>query len=214
VWVKICGIRDEATARDVAALRPDAIGLNFYAPSPRSVTIDVAARIVAALSPEVEPVGLFVNASAEEVRRTARTFGLRTLQLHGDEPPELIAELAEFRILRAFRVGAGGLAEVERQLNAIASAGVSLSACLIDARVEGRYGGTGVTAPWDVVRQWRHSEWPPLVLAGGLTPDNVSDAIRQTRPWGVDVAGGVESQPGRKDLELVRAFIENARAAS
>lgn len=215
MWVKVCGVRDVATAKLVAEAGADAIGLNFYAASPRHVAVDVAAEIAAALPKGVEPIGLFVNASATVVRATARVCGLRTLQLHGDEPPELLAELGEYRLIRVFRVGVTGLAEVDATLERCAALGVVLQACLIDARVEGVYGGTGCTAPWDVLaRDWGQRERPPLILAGGLTAANVRDAVQACRPWGVDVAGGVEAAPGVKDPRLVRAFLENARAAS
>jgi len=215
MWVKVCGVRDVDTARHIADAGADAIGLNFYAGSSRVVTPSVAAQIVRGLPASVEPIGLFVNASAKEIQSVATDCGLRTLQLHGDEPPELLAELSEFRLIRAFRVGDEGLGQLNAELDKLQGLGVRLQACLVDARVEGAYGGTGRTAPWDLLAaEWRQAERPPLVLAGGLTPENVSEACRTAHPWGVDVAGGVETAPGVKDPNLVRRFIENARAAS
>lgn len=215
VWVKICGIRDEPTARAVAEAGADAIGLNFFAASPRCVDVATAARIVAALPATVEPIGVFVNASARRMREVATECGLRTLQLHGDEPPELLAELREFRLIRAFRVGETGLVEVRSELAQLQAMQVELTGCLIDARVAGVYGGTGATAPWEVVAaEWPSVGGPPLILAGGLTPQNVGQAIRVCRPWGVDVAGGVEAAPGVKDLKKVCAFVRNAQEAS
>ena len=218
MWVKICGIRDVDTALVAAQAGADAIGLNFYPGSKRRVDVDEAARIVEALPADVTPIGLFVNADVTEIVRIARECGLHTLQLHGDEPAELLAELAyagRFELIRAFRVGAAGLAPMEAELARLQQAGVTLAGCLVDADVQGHYGGTGQTAPWDLLsREWRAAEWPPLILAGGLTPSNVAEAIRSCRPWGVDVAGGVESAPGRKEPSLIQEFLQNARDAS
>ena len=215
MWVKICGIRDESTALAVAAAGVSAIGLNFFPASPRCVEVATAARIVSLLPAAVEPIGVFVNASASLMRDVAAQCGLRTLQLHGDEPPELLAELREFRLIRAFRVGESGLGEVRAELARLQAMQVKLIGCLIDARVAGVYGGTGATAPWEVLAaEWPSLGGPPLILAGGLTPQNVGQAVRVCRPWGVDVAGGVESSPGVKDLEQVLAFVRNAREAS
>jgi phosphoribosylanthranilate isomerase len=213
MWIKICGIRDAETAAAVAALGVDAIGLNFFDRSPRVVSLDVAARVAADLPPSVEPVGVFVNHAAREVQDIARRVGLRTVQLHGDEPVETLTELAaEFRVIRVFRVGDEGLAGVESYLGACRQAGAMPFACLVDAKVAGHYGGTGRTAPWEILhREWRTGEWPPLILAGGLRGDNVAEAIQHVNPWGVDVAGGVESSHGVKDIERVREFVRAAR---
>jgi phosphoribosylanthranilate isomerase len=215
MWIKICGIRDAETAAAVASLGVDAIGLNFFDRSPRVVAPEVAARIVADLPQSVEAVGVFVNHTTRQVQEIARRVGLRTVQLHGDEPVEILAELScAFRVIRAFRVGDEGLADVESYLAACRRTGAMPFACLVDAKVAGHYGGTGRTAPWDVLRrEWRTAEWPPLILAGGLQDDNVAEAIQQVNPWGVDVAGGVESSPGVKDIARVREFVTRARAA-
>src|SRR5262249_19044400 len=187
MFVKICGIRDVESALAAAAAGADAVGFNFYDKSPRVVTTAVAAEIVARLralsgSP-VEAVGVFVNHSADEIRTIAKPLGLRTIQLHGDEPPELLAELSgEFRVVRAFRAGEGGLEPLARYLAACNHLGATPWACLVDGKVEGMYGGTGHTAPWDVVqREYQTGTWPPLILAGGLRPENVADAIRLVR---------------------------------
>lgn len=210
--VKICGLRDVATAKAVAALRPDAIGLNFFARSVRVVEESTAAAIVRALPPEVEAWGVFVNHSAEDIRRIAHTCGLHAVQLHGDEPPELLATLSSLRVIRAFRIGEAGLDEMAAYLERCRALGAMPEACLIDARVEGTYGGTGRVPPWDILAaDHRRAGWPPLILAGGLNPENVAAGITAVRPWGVDVAGGVESSPGLKDLERVSRFISAAR---
>ncbi len=214
MWIKICGVRDVRTARDVAALGPDAIGLNFFSASPRRVDAAAAAEIVKALPEEVAPVGVFVNAEAEEIRQTAQQAGLSIIQLHGDEPPELLHALGDFRLIRAFRMDDAGIKPIAQELDRLRELDVNLFACLIDAYVPGRYGGTGKTVAWDRICEEWNREHPPLVLAGGLTPDNVGAAIATCSPFGVDVAGGVESEPGVKDLALVEKFIENARRAS
>jgi phosphoribosylanthranilate isomerase len=215
MWIKICGIRDVETALAVAECRPQAIGLNFYERSPRAVPPALALEIVVRLPKTIEAVGLFVNHSAEQIHSICQKCDLGIVQLHGDEPPELLAELSAFRVIRAFRVGAEGLAEVDAYLERCAELDAMPWACLIDARVEGAFGGTGRRPPWEVIRQqYDTANWPPLVLAGGLRPENVAAAISAVHPWGVDVAGGVESQVACKDVSMVRKFVEAARAGA
>ena len=213
IWIKVCGVRTVDAARDIVRCRPDAIGLNFFAKSPRSVDVETAAEIVRHLPEEVEPIGLFVNHPIDEVRQICEACGLSTVQLHGDETPEFAAELKPLRVLRAFRVGEEGLDDVERDLERYETLDVSLVGCLVDARIAGAYGGTGHRAPWDLLARHWPSSWPHLVLAGGLAPENVAEAIATVGPWGVDVASGVESAPGVKSPELVRQFVERARTA-
>lgn len=212
-WTKICGLRDVETALAVAACGPQAIGLNFYDRSPRQVSPRVALEIVSRLPAGVEPVGVFVNHSLEEIKSISGDCGLKTVQLHGDEPPEFVEALAPLRVIRAFRVGDAGLDEVAHTLEECRRRSAAPWACLIDARVEGVYGGTGQVAPWELLRrEYDSCEWPPLILAGGLTPENVALAIRTAEPWGVDVAGGVESAVACKDVARVRKFVETARS--
>lgn len=218
MWVKICGINDVKTADQVAAMGPDAIGLNFYAGTPRVVSLDVAAEIVRRLPAGIEPVGVFVNRDVADIIAICARCRLRTVQLHGDETPAQLAELHRrsdgLEIIRVHRLGADGVAPLADDLDKCRILGVRLRACLVDARVEGVYGGAGRTIAWDAVAQRRRgANWPPLVLAGGLRPDNVAAAIAAVEPWGVDVASGVESAPGVKDLSLVSAFIQSARSA-
>lgn len=218
MWIKICGISDVETARSVAQLGPNAVGLVFYGQSPRCVSPRTAAAIVRSLPDGVEPVGVFVNHSAEEIESTCRQCGIRTAQLHGDEPPESLARLQdtapELNLIRAYRLGSESLDGWEAYLVVSRELGVELTACLIDARIEGHYGGTGQTVSWNrLAQEYRRDEWPPLILAGGLRPENVPDAIRTAVPWGVDVSSGVESSPGQKDLECVARFIDAARQA-
>jgi phosphoribosylanthranilate isomerase len=216
VWVKICGVRDAETARRVAAYGPDAIGLNFYPRSSRCVSRAVAAAIVEELPSGVQAVGVFVNATALEIAETVAFCGLTSVQLHGDEPSSLLAELQQklpgVPLIRAWRLGAGGWPPLTQHLTECANLDVSLFALLLDASVPGEYGGTGAVLPWAGVRREAAGlALPPLILAGGLTPANVGTAIETVNPWGVDVASGVETSPGVKDFEAVRGFISESR---
>lgn len=217
MWIKVCGLRDLATAAAVAELQVDAIGLNFYAPSPRYVSKDIATEIVRRLPASVDGVGLFVNHALNDVLETAEQCALKTVQIHGDEPPEFLAAIKanapSLKVLRAFRIGAEGCRDVASYLAECRRLNVCLSGCLIDARVEGAFGGTGHTAPWDLIAdQYDPARWPRLIVAGGLNAANVAAAIARTTPFGVDVASGVESVPGTKDLALVRQFVAAARS--
>ncbi len=219
MWVKICGIRDSATAQSVCEAGADAIGLNFYAPSPRCVERAVAREIAQEFGRSLEIIGLFVNHSLEDVLAIVDECGLKTVQLHGDETPEFLAELSsrrlDLRLLRAFRIDKSGCRVVSEYLAECSRLDVSLAGCLVDSHVAGEYGGTGHTAPWDLLAgQYDAARWPPLIVAGGLHPANVAEAIRITRPFGVDVASGVESARGVKDLELVREFVAAAKSVS
>jgi phosphoribosylanthranilate isomerase len=219
MWVKICGIRDKAAAKSIAALAPDAVGLNFYAGTVRHVDATTAAQISSSLPSLIEPVGLFVDENAETIHSICSACSMQTIQLHGNESPETIRELADFnasyRIIRVWNLGPEGLGPLGDYLSRLRDLKVWPAACLIDARVEGKHGGTGRIVDWELLgREYDHSEWPPLILAGGLTPENVADAIQAVKPWGVDVASGVESAPGVKDFSLVEQFIQSARGAS
>jgi phosphoribosylanthranilate isomerase len=215
VWTKICGVRDLPAAIAIAKLRPAAIGLNFYPASPRCVDDVTATRIVASLPAEVEPVGVFVNATVDRIAEVVDWVGLRRIQLHGDESPAFARAVhdrcPQAGLIRAWRMGATGLDELAAFLNQCRALGVTISGCLVDAHVAGSYGGTGAVVPWDRLRvEYRRDEWPPLILAGGLHPGNVADAIAAVQPWGVDVASGVESAPGVKDLLRVEQFLSAA----
>jgi phosphoribosylanthranilate isomerase len=213
--IKICGVTSVADALAAAEAGADAIGLNFYAGSKRCVPRDEAARIVRAVGERAICIGVFVNEPAEEIRDTCRHAGLRTVQLHGDEPPELLAELNEFRLVRALRLAASRGAEAAASIDALCRAGRVPEMLLIDADCGGQYGGMGITTDWPAVEDVRHrlAGRLPVALAGGLTPANVAEAIAQARPDAVDVASGVETAPGRKDAERMRAFVEAARGA-
>ncbi len=201
IRVKICGVTSVEDALMAVAAGADAIGLNFCRSSPRCVPVDVAAAIAAALPPRVCRVGVFVDAPRDEVQSIAARVGLDALQFHGSESAELCAGW-DRKTIKAVRVRDG-----ETLARAAAYA---VDFILADAYVEGRLGGTGQRVPpaW-LAGVPAHR----LILAGGLTPDNVAEAVRLVRPAAVDVASGVERLPGIKDPEKVGRFIANARVA-
>jgi phosphoribosylanthranilate isomerase len=204
VRIKICGLTRVEDALRVLDEGADAIGLNFYPKSPRYISVEKAAEIAAAVGPFVSIVGLFVDATEEEVGCILQSVPLHLLQFHGDESPEFCASFKR-PYLKALRMKPG--LDPSLAIEQYSSA----SGILLDAYKPGVPGGTGDTFDWARVPQ----NCPiPLVLAGGLTAENVSDAIAATRIYGVDVSGGVESAPGIKDPEKIRAFIRNARGTA
>jgi phosphoribosylanthranilate isomerase len=209
--IKVCGITSAADGREAALLGADAVGLNFYPPSPRYVEPGRVADILRELPPFVDAVGVFVGQRPEQAFEVVARLGrIRTLQLHGEgrEP----GDPSRFHLIAAFQVkDQGSLLDITRYLDLCRGLGRLPDAVLVDAHAPGLYGGTGRTAPWDLLADFRPGV--PLILAGGLTPDNVAEAVRVVRPYGVDVAGGVEHEPGRKDPEKMRRFIGNARSA-
>ncbi|MEI8018598.1 MAG: phosphoribosylanthranilate isomerase [Schlesneria sp.] len=218
MWVKVCGIRDRKTARDLAEIGVDAIGLNFYSGSPRVIGVDEAREISKILPSQVVKVGVFVNHSISEVETLATQCRLDFVQLHGDETSAYFAEiqrrLPHVRLIRAWRMSSDGLDGLKIFLDECQSKQLNLAACLVDAHVTGVFGGSGKTVPWkQLASEYRRDEWPPLILAGGLTPDNIAEAILSVHPWGVDVASGVESAPAVKDQILVRQFLLKAKSA-
>ena len=214
MWTKICGLTSLENALQVADLQPDAIGLNFYPKSKRCVEIEIAQKIVDSLPADVLPVGLFVNHSIEQIREICGTCGINTIQLHGDETVEFASQLYEFQIIRAVRVDESTIANLGAEVQSYSDHGIKLFGVLIDARVGDSYGGTGQTAPWELIaNHYDKTNWPPLILAGGLEIENVEAAMQSVSPWGVDVASGVESAPGMKNPKLVAQFLSNARAS-
>ncbi len=212
--VKICGITTVEDARLVAGAGVDAVGLNFCTASSRWIDLDRAREIVEVLPAEMIKVGLFVNAPAEEMAAVHDELGLDLLQLHGDEPPEVLAELGGRPVMRAFRLTDEGLWPMVEYLNACRGMGCMPRLVLVDAYCPNQYGGTGRTVDWKVAAACRAAlEDVPMVLAGGLTPENVADAIRTVQPAAVDTASGVESCPGRKNARRVEQFVDAARGA-
>lgn len=203
VKVKICGITnapDAVTAVDAGA---DMLGFMFHEQSPRFITVDAAATIIRQLPPFVVNVGVFVNAPADLVWQAIGACGLNLLQFHGDETPDFCTQFGVMS-MKAFRMRD---AESLKAMSAYHT-----DAWLLDAFVSDRHGGTGAIFNWDLALEAKKSGCP-IILAGGLTPENVGDAIRKVGPFGVDVSSGVESAPGKKDAAKVRAFIAAARAA-
>ena len=202
VRIKICGITRIEDALAAVAAGADAIGLVFYAKSPRAVTPAQAKAIVAALPPFVTSVGLFVDMPRDELKQLLAEVPLDLLQFHGDESPEDCAGHGR-PFIKALRVKPGDdvAAAIARYPEA---AGI-----LLDTYVPGTPGGTGEAFDWSLVPR---DAAKPVVLAGGLTPENVGDAVRQVRPYAVDVSGGVEASKGIKDAAKIKAFIQRARA--
>ncbi|QDV51434.1 phosphoribosylanthranilate isomerase [Gimesia fumaroli] len=219
MWVKICGIQDPDTACMIADLGASALGLNFYSPSPRSIDVAQALKIKTAMSDrDTALVGLFVKHSLIEVKSVCNELDLKIVQLHGDEPPEFLAELVqsfpELKIIRAFRAKEPDLSPLTDFLTECDQCGKRPDYVLIDAYSPQAYGGTGHVAPWEMIHdQYREREWPPLILAGGLTPQNVAEAIQTVKPFGVDTASGVENAPGIKSQDMVKEFLIEAEKA-
>ena len=200
--VKICGITRDEDLRATAEAGADAFGLVFYPPSPRFLTLERARELSRAAPAFLTSVALFVNATEEEVKRVLEVVQPQVLQFHGEEPPEFCRAFG-VPYVKACRVKTGvDLLEYWRPFS---------DACgwLADAWVEG-YGGAGTGFDWSLVPAVRAK---PLVLSGGLNPENVSEAIRHVKPWGVDVSSGVESAKGAKDAEKIAAFIAEVRNA-
>src|SRR5215213_7485825 len=200
--IKICGIKtvdDALAAMDAGA---DLIGFNFYPKSPRYIEVGKCRDIMSVMRKygHLTYVGVFVNASVTTICATMETLGLSLAQLHGDETPEMVFAL-DGKAFKAFR-------GVPQRLDGFARE--EAPALLVDASVKGAYGGTGVTADWksaaEVAKRY------PLLLAGGLTPGNVAEAVRRVSPWGVDVASGVESSPGVKDADKMQAFVREVKS--
>jgi phosphoribosylanthranilate isomerase len=212
IWIKICGntsIEDAQLAADAGA---DAVGFVF-APSPRRVTAAQVGAITSSLPAGLEKIGVFVDAGLDEISATVRECGLTGVQLHSSVGTGMTAHLREsfgrkLRVLRVVHFGP----DAADQAAAITADG-HLDGILVDSRTATAVGGTGVAFDWASAREtlFRGSE-ARMVAAGGLTPENVAEAIGTLRPWGVDVASGVEMAPGRKDARKVRDFIANARA--
>lgn len=201
--IKICGITRVEDALAAAQLGAHAIGLVFFAGSPRAVTPQQARDIIAALPPFVVPVGLFVNADVQAVRATIAAAPVQLLQFHGDETPHYCAGFG-LPYLRAVRVRPGvDLLQYAREFHAARG-------LLLDAYVDGVHGGTGATFDWSLIPR----DLPvPVVLSGGLHAENVTEAVRRVRPWAVDVSSGVESAKGIKDVRKMAAFMTGVRNA-
>lgn len=196
--IKVCGITSVADALNAVKLGVDAIGLVFYEPSPRAISIPVARNIVHAVGPFVTTVGLFVNADKCVIEETLRQVPLHVLQFHGDESPEFCKQFRRPWI-KALRMKPG----VNMQSAVLEY--IEADAILFDSYKEGVPGGTGEKFAWSELPE---KILPPIIVAGGLNAANVSAAIKMVAPYAVDVSGGVESEPGKKDLLKMKAFVD------
>jgi phosphoribosylanthranilate isomerase len=206
VRVKICGITKPEDAKLAAELGAHAIGLNFFDESPRCITPYAAGELIRRLPPFVAAVGVFVNWVEAPVVALCKALRLSAAQLHGDESPQVVERVANrLPVIKALRPGQGNVAPDFSRFR-------GASAFLLDSAISGQYGGTGTTGNWHLARTAAQSH--RLILAGGLTPENVAEAIRIVRPYAVDVSSGVESRPGKKDPAKLRAFFDEVARAS
>lgn len=211
--IKICGLTDDASIDTCLSIGIETVGLNFYPPSPRSLSIAHAKALRERLPRSVQVVGVFVRPDPAELANIVQAVRLDVAQLHGTDvdywhhfqPPPVPLWLAQGVS------SVDDLKTLQLQLRLFRSMNVTVSAVLLDAKVAGQHGGTGTTAPWDIVKQARFDV--PIILAGGLNPTNVREAILEVNPAGVDVASGVETSPGLKDHQLVADFHRGALAA-
>ena len=201
--VKICGITRPEHAKAAAGAGADAIGLVFYEPSPRYVTRARAREVCAALPPLVSVVGVFVNPGPRDIETVVEDLPVDLLQFHGEEPPELCAGAGR-PYVKAVRV------RTRDDIVEAADRYFDARALLLDAHHDTLWGGTGSQFDWSVVPD---DVGRPIVLAGGLTPENVAGAIRLVRPFAVDVSGGVESAPGEKDVQSMERFMKEVASA-
>ena len=224
MWIKICANTSLEDARSAAEAGADAVGFVFAAASPRRVTTEQTAEIGPALPPDPTQVGVFLEHTLDDITAIVRGAGLHGVQLHGTFDPWIVESLRRefghglFLIQtlhwRVDEDASGSEARLLEDYRAVSRQDV-VDAVLLDAKTSSAAGGTGKTLPWkrlrDVLAQERCGA--RIILAGGLTPENVAEAIQTLRPWGVDVASGVEQRPGKKDAARVEAFIRNARNA-
>ena len=212
VRIKICGVTRAADAQEAVKLGADALGLNFYDGSPRRIEAAAVEPVLRELPPSIETVGVFVKRPLREVIAVLDSWPrIRTIQWHGEDWPP--GEGLSYRMIPAFAVrDAASLEVVMRHLDACRALERLPAAVLLDGHAAGQYGGTGRLAPWELIAAFQPGV--PVILAGGLTPENVAEAVRVVRPYMVDVASGVESAPGRKDAEKMRRFIAAAREAA
>lgn len=207
VKIKICGITNLEDARLAVDLGADMLGFNFYENSPRYLPPLQALRLIDGLSAEVERVGVFVNMEGHRVGEFVDLMGLHAVQLHGDETPDFVSSLrriTDAKIIKTFRV--------DPMFNLDSIKETAADSVLLDAYTQGQYGGTGERFDWSIAADAVRLR-PNLMLAGGLTVENVAKSVRVVGPHAVDVASGVESAPGKKDPAKLEAFIRNAKSA-
>jgi len=198
--VKICGITNSEDAQAAVEYGADALGFVF-AKSPRQITKEQARDIIKNLPPFVSPVGVFVDEQIDTLKEICDFGGIHTVQLHGNEQPSYLKELEGYTLIKAFRV------KEEEDLKPLAN--YKPHAFLLDSYLKGVMGGTGVSFKWEIARQAH--KYGIIILSGGLTPENVKEAIQMVKPYAVDVSSGVEVSPGKKDKLLMKQFIMNAK---
>ncbi|MDN3515836.1 MAG: phosphoribosylanthranilate isomerase [Candidatus Brocadia sp.] len=198
--VKICGITNRDDALAAVALGADALGFVF-AKSPRQVIKEQARDIIEQLPPFVSPVGVFVDERVDTIKEVCNFCHVHTVQLHGNEDPKYVNDLKGYKIIKAFRI------KEEDDLKLLTN--YKPHAFLLDSYVKGAMGGTGVSFNWEIAS--RAHKYGDIILSGGLTPENVKEAIRMVKPYAVDVSSGVEASPGKKDKALMKRFIMNAK---
>ena len=201
VKVKVCGMTSLKDALVAVEGGADAVGFIFYKKSPRSVTMKTVREIVLELPPFVDTVGVFVDETAEQINKIADYCNLDIIQLHGDESPTFCKKIRR-KVIKAFRI------KDMQSVKKLSS--FQVSGFLLDTFSENLHGGTGKVFDWNLALPAK--KFGPVIMAGGLTPNNVQQAVRQISPYGVDVCSGVESEPGIKDHKKVRAFLNNAKA--
>jgi phosphoribosylanthranilate isomerase len=211
IRIKICGVKTPTDVAACADAGADAVGVNFHPGSPRYVDPKDSQALLRSIPPLLAGVGVFVGLPMRQVTALAYQLGLRGIQYHGENRE--LSDPFPFSLIAAFRIrDRKSINAIDTYLEMCRSFGQLPAAILLDAFVDGQHGGTGQTAPWDLIAKYRPGV--PVILAGGLTPENVGEAIRIVRPDAVDVASGVEESPGRKDAEKVRRFIGEARNAA
>ena len=198
VKVKICGITNIEDAQAAVYCGAWALGFVFYKQSPRAISPWKARKIISQLPPFVTPVGVFVNQKEGAVKDIARFCGLNTLQFHGDEKPEYCRRFHQYFVIKAFRV--------KEDFNISSLSEYKVSAYLFDSHQKGVYGGSGEKFNWDIIAGKKIDK--PVILSGGLNPENVRDAIKFVKPYALDVSSGVEKEPGKKDEKLLKLFFE------
>ena len=201
VKVKVCGMTSLKDALNAVEGGADAVGFIFYKKSPRSVTMKTVREIALELPPFVDTVGVFVDETAEQINKIADYCNLDIIQLHGNESPTFCKKIRR-KVIKAFRI------KDMQSVKKLSS--FQVSGFLLDTFSENLHGGTGKVFDWNLALPAK--KFGPVIMAGGLTPNNVQQAVRQIRPYGVDVCSGVESEPGIKDHKKVRAFLNNAKA--
>ncbi len=201
VSVKICGITNLDDALAAVDAGADALGFVFFRQSPRSVSCDIAASIIGKLPTFISTVGVFVNETMEEIERTASRTGIDVIQLHGDEPPSMCS--LSRRVIKAIRV------KSLESLDPLMDYQSKVSAFLLDTYAPNVFGGTGQIFNWGIAIEAK--QFGRIILAGGLTPDNVAKAVTQVKPYGIDVSGGVELRKGKKDHVKMKLLVEKAK---